>query len=61
MVGRRFCSAERGKEVEAFFRDRSAKAVGGARILAQTVEQIGQCVAVRKVQEPSVADFLRHY
>jgi alanyl aminopeptidase len=42
VVGRRFCTAERGQEVEAFFRDRSAKAVGGARILAQTVEQIGQ-------------------
>jgi len=61
MVGRAFCDRTHRDEVAAFFKDRSAKASGGERILAQTLESIDQCVAVRKAQEPSVAEFLKGY
>jgi alanyl aminopeptidase len=60
-VGRAFCDEKRRAEVEAFFKDRSAKTTGGARILAQTLESVGQCIAIRQAQEPSVAEFLRGY
>jgi len=61
MVGRAFCDEERREEVATFFKDRSAKTIGGPRILAQTLESIGQCIAIRKAQEPSVAEFLKAY
>ena len=61
MVGRAFCDEGHRDEVAAFFKDRSAKATGGPRILAQTLESIDQCIAVRKAQEPSVAEFLKGY
>lgn len=61
MVGGHFCTVERRNELEGFFKERSAKATGGPRILAQTLERVDQCIAVRKVQEPSVAAFLRNY
>jgi alanyl aminopeptidase len=61
MAGRAFCDEKRRAEVEAFFKDRSTKTTGGARILAQTLESVGQCIAIRQAQEPSVAEFLRGY
>jgi alanyl aminopeptidase len=60
-VAHAFCDDKRREEVEAFFKDRSAKTVGGTRVLAQTLESIGQCVAIRKAQEPGVSEFLRSY
>jgi alanyl aminopeptidase len=60
-VGSAFCDEKHRAEVEAFFKDRSAKATGGARILAQTLESIDQCIAIRQAQEPSVAEFLKGY
>jgi alanyl aminopeptidase len=61
MVGRGFCDAKHRNEVEAFFKPRVAQTVGGTRILAQTVEAIDQCIAVRKSQEPGVVQFLKSY
>ncbi len=61
MVGRAFCDETHRGEVAAFFKDRSAKATGGPRILAQTLESIDQCIAIRKAQEPSVAEFLKGF
>jgi len=61
MVGRAFCDEQHRNEVAAFFKDRSAKTTGGPRILAQTLESIDQCIAIRKAQEPSVAEFLKGY
>jgi alanyl aminopeptidase len=58
-VGRGFCDEQRRGEVEAFFQDRVAKTEGGQRILAQTLEAVGQCIAIRQAQEPSVAEFLK--
>jgi alanyl aminopeptidase len=56
-----FCSDEGGKDVQAFFAERSAKVPGGARILAQVVEGIGQCAALRAAQQASVRGFLERY
>jgi alanyl aminopeptidase len=61
MVGRAFCDEKHRDEVATFFKDRSAKTTGGPRILAQTLESIDQCIAIRKAQEPSVAEFLKGY
>ncbi len=61
MVGQAFCSQRRHDEVEAFFKDRSAKAPGGPRILAQVLEGISQCAATTSAQEAPVAEFLRKY
>ena len=60
-VGSAFCDEQHRNEVAAFFKDRTDKAAGGPRILAQTLEGIDQCIAIRKVQEPAVVDFLRNY
>ena len=60
-VGHAFCDQKHRDEVAAFFKDRAAKAEGGARILAQTLESIDQCIAIREAQEPSVAEFLKGY
>lgn len=61
VVGSGFCSLERRSEVESFFKDRAAKATGGPRILAQVLERITQCNAMRSAQQASVAEFLRRY
>ena len=61
MAGRAFCDAQHRAEVAAFFKDRSAKTSGGPRILAQTLESIDQCIAIRKAQEASVGEFLKGY
>jgi alanyl aminopeptidase len=60
-VAEAFCDAGHRNEVEAFFKDRAPKTVGGPRILSNTLEQIDQCVAIRKAQEPSAEAFLRQY
>jgi cytosol alanyl aminopeptidase len=60
-VADEFCSPEKRAEVESFFQPRIAQYTGGPRILAKTLESITVCSAVRKVQEPSVAEFLRGY
>jgi alanyl aminopeptidase len=60
-VGRGFCDEEHRGEVEAFFKERTAKVMGGPRMLAQAIELINQCIAVRKTQEAGVAAFLREY
>jgi alanyl aminopeptidase len=60
-LGSRFCDEQSRGELAAFFKDRADKTAGGPRILAQTIEAIDQCIAIRKVQQPGVADFLRNY
>jgi alanyl aminopeptidase len=61
VIGSAFCDDRRRGEVEAFFKDRVAKTTGGERILAQILESIDQCIAIRKAQEPGVAQFLRSH
>ncbi len=48
-------------DVEAFFRDKAPKYMGGPRVLAQTLEQIHLRAAFKAAQQESVSDFLMHY
>ncbi len=48
-------------EAETFFKERSAKASGGPRMLAQALERISQCSAMRAAQQPGVIEFLKQY
>jgi len=54
-----FCDPQHRADVAAFFRDRAPKLLGGARTLAQTLEEIDLCVALRENQGPSLAGFLK--
>ncbi len=60
-TGQAFCDTQHRNEVESFFKPKMARATGGPRMLAQTIERIDQCIAVKKVQEPGVEAFLRNY
>jgi aminopeptidase N len=53
------CDEQTRAEVESFFRDRSAKAMGGPRVLAQVVEAIKLCAHSAAAQRDSVAAFLK--
>jgi cytosol alanyl aminopeptidase len=56
-----FSDGEHRAEVEAFFRDKSPKYMGGPRYLAQALEQIQLRAALKSAQQESVSDFLSHY
>jgi alanyl aminopeptidase len=60
-VGEDFCSETDRDDVEAFFAQRSTKLLGGARNLAQVLEQISLCNAYRQKQRPSVVAFLAKF
>jgi alanyl aminopeptidase len=48
-------------DVEAFFRNKAPKYMGGPRVLAQTLEQIQLLAALKAAQQESVNDFLWRY
>jgi len=52
------CSEPDREAVEAFFKQRSERELGGPRRLAYTLEYISICSAFRAYQEPSLAKFL---
>ena len=52
------CSEQDRDAVDAFFKQRSERELGGPRRLAQTLEFISLCSAFRAHQEPSLAKFL---
>jgi len=56
-----YCDAGHRQDVENYFSGRSTKYTGGPRILTQVLEGIDLCVANKKVQEASVAAFLKAY
>jgi alanyl aminopeptidase len=54
-----FCDAEHRADAASFFAERAARAQGGPRTLAQTLEGIDLCTARRAAQQPSVLAFLK--
>lgn len=56
-----FCDPAHRKDVAEFFQGRVEKLPGGPRTLAQTLEKIDLCIALRETQEPSVGEFLSGY
>jgi alanyl aminopeptidase len=52
-----FCDDARADEIEQFLAPRLAAIEGGARVGAETVEDMRVCAAKRKAQEPSVRAF----
>ena len=56
-----FADAEHRSDVEAFFKDKAPRYMGGPRYLAQALEQIQLRAALRSAQQESVNDFLSHY
>jgi alanyl aminopeptidase len=57
-VGRAFCDAEKRQQVADFFKERAAQAPGGPRMLAQVLESVDQCTALKEAQGKSVESFL---
>lgn len=56
-VGGGYCSAERARELEAFFADRVSDLEGGPRALAQTVERMRVCDALVQARASEVAAY----
>ena len=60
-VGAGFCDAESAKELENFFEPRLDKLLGAHHTLAEVLESVHACIALKAAQEPSVAAFLANY
>jgi len=60
-VGRDFCDPEHRADVEDFFKERVRKLEGTQRPLAEALEAIDQCVALKADQQGAVSDFLSKY
>lgn len=59
MAAGSFCSAAHREDLEAFFGPKAGRYAGGPRVLAQTLERISLCDALKQAQAPSLAAFLR--
>ncbi|MBZ4423256.1 M1 family metallopeptidase [Myxococcus sp. RHSTA-1-4] len=57
-VGGGFCGADRRQQVADFFTERNARAPGGPRMLAQALELVDQCTALKAAQGESIGAFL---
>ncbi|RZV35659.1 MAG: hypothetical protein EX271_12745, partial [Acidimicrobiales bacterium] len=53
-----FCSKEKAKEVEAFFEEKAALVPGYERRLAQTLESINLCAALKKEKSTELVEAL---
>jgi cytosol alanyl aminopeptidase len=58
MLGSNFCDAAHRQDVEAFFTPRVEHTAGGARRLAQALERIDLCIALKQAQGASIEAFL---
>jgi len=57
-VGGAYCDAERRKDVADFFTERNARTPSGPRILAQVLERVDLCIALKQSQGSSIDAFL---
>ena len=60
-AGAKFCDPEHRQDVEEFFRGRVEKLPGGQRNLAQVLENMDLCIALRGKQEGSLKEELARY
>ncbi|EYF02163.1 M1 family metallopeptidase [Chondromyces apiculatus] len=60
-VGSGLCDAAAAADLDAFFRERIGRLTGGPRRLAQAVEEISLCSALREAQGASLSTFLARY
>ena len=60
-AGAKFCDPEHRQEVEEFFRGKVDKLPGGQRTLAQVLENMDLCIALRGKQEGSLKEELARY
>jgi alanyl aminopeptidase len=60
-TGASFCDAAHRAEAEAFFRGRVEKLVGAERPLAEALEVVDQCVALKADQSAAVGEVLARY
>lgn len=60
-AGASFCDMTHRAEVEALFKERSQSYPGGPRVLAQVLEQISLCNALREAEAAGVGAFLQQY
>jgi cytosol alanyl aminopeptidase len=60
-IGGAFCDPEHRADLEAFYRERAARAPGGPRMLAQTLERMDLCIAMRAAHQSSVTSFLKRH
>jgi alanyl aminopeptidase len=58
-IGRGFCDVQHRQEIEGFFKDKVGQSRGGPRILAQNLERMNLCIALRAAQQDSVTAFLK--
>jgi alanyl aminopeptidase len=58
-IGRGFCDRQHRQELATFFEDKVGQSRGGPRILAQTLERMDLCIALRAAQQDSVNAFLK--
>jgi alanyl aminopeptidase len=56
-----FCDEGHRADVASFFKDRIGHLTGGPRHLAQTLEAISLCNAMREAQKDSLSAFLEKY
>jgi alanyl aminopeptidase len=56
-----FCDESDRKDVESFFRERVQKLPGSAHNLAQVLERISLCAALKSAQGPGIRAFLEKY
>ena len=57
-VGAGFCGAQQRQQVADFFTERNARAPGGPRLLAQVLERVDLCTALKEAQGQRVQAFL---
>ncbi|SEM23475.1 alanyl aminopeptidase [Stigmatella aurantiaca] len=58
LLGSNFCDAAHRQDVEAFFGSRMARTASGARRLAQSLERIDLCMALKQAQGASIDAYL---
>jgi len=57
-VGAGLCAADTRNEIGGFFEKRSASVTGAARVLAQVLESVDQCVARKNAQQAGLVAYL---